>query len=147
MENPHVERIEVKGGSIHLSTNDIYLQHKGQTYFLGRYLIEIPLEGGLPKMINENPKRDVKGNVFHHPHVYGVAGNSFCLGNIAAGVNKLIAEKEYAFAATMLIEYLHSCNDSPTYANILKAYFKPLEKPRQCTCVKKKRKEAANENE
>jgi len=132
---PHVMRIEIEGGYLRVYTDEVYLQHAGKTYPLGRYQIRIPIDEGRPlAILNENPKR-VGETLQHHPHIHG-DGTRMCLGNFAP-ITQLIATWQWGVVAQLMIEFLHYINaDHTEYVKILQAGWTPLPESRPCSCGK-----------
>jgi len=141
---PHVTRVEIREGHLCVYTDEIYLQHAGRTYPLGRYQIRIPLDKGRPlAIVNQTPKR-VDKTLYHHPHIRG-NGAQMCLGNFAP-VTQLIAERQWALAAQLMIEFLHYVNaDHTGYIKILQTCWKPLAKPRPCSCQEARKSQIKGE--
>lgn len=130
---PHVVRVEISGGYLHVHTDEIYLQQDGQTYLLGSYILKIPMFGRGPlAVINKTPKR-CDSACYHHPHISG-DGTSMCLGNWAP-IIQLIAEQQWSLVTQLMIEFLHHCNtEVGNYLKVLQGYWKPLKEPRSCSC-------------
>lgn len=125
LELPHVRKVLVKNGVITVFTDTIYLSYENETYELGEYQINFERR---VRIINErpifNPTNGTNGQWFHHPHVFEKDGSNTCLGNITAGINELVGKYEYAIAAAILIDFLHTCK----YPHYLQANWKPMKK-------------------
>ena len=122
---PGVERVAVGDGRITVSTDPITITytHDGETkdYDLGKFEILIPTNGnadggrnGLQCLSSRQNDR----NGLHHPHVQG--NGVCCLGNLAEGVARLIAEYQFSVVAEVMIQFLNSFNPDDAYDSITK---------------------------
>lgn len=131
---PHIQLIEVTHSHLIVTLDRIMVDYAGQQYPLGPYRILLPLDGGRVRVQSEHPKF-YESRLYHHPHVWGPEGDQICYGDIAADIAKLLAEKEFALAVDMLIEFLHEINDNEGRAReVLQALWKPVDSAKPCTC-------------
>jgi hypothetical protein len=108
---PGVERIRVREGVVEVFTDLITVPFGGAEYEIGRFCIEIRTSG---EVRCHNLTRKVDG--YCHPHVK--ENGTCCLGNLSAGIAKLLGEYEYSVIAQVMIEYLKTCNPSDWYKSI-----------------------------
>jgi hypothetical protein len=132
--HPHVQRIVIDGDYLSVFTDEIFLQHEGKTYNLGKYQIKVPLEGGgRLAILNLSPKMAGNEQV-HHPLITGADGRTMCLGNFAPVIS-LIAERQWGLVAQLILQFLHHVNPAhEIYVRRLQSLWTPLEEPRPCTC-------------
>lgn len=130
--NPHVKKITIEGGKIHVMTDEIFLTYDGETRCLGRFDIYIPVQGGNVAILNKSPKRSADGQIFHHPHIYGAEGGG-CLAELAQSIASHIARRKYAEVVQLIISFLHQFNPLEAYVAALRLW-EPLRRPRPCSC-------------
>lgn len=76
--------------------------------------IRIPLDSG--------SSITLKNHTHTHenkPHPHGYEDDRVCFGNISEGIVKLIAEKQYAVAISIIIEFLHQVNLKDTWGRYI----------------------------
>lgn len=106
--------VTVEDGIISVFTENIEIPFDGEIRDIGEFRIDILTSGANGGVRCVNLTRRI-GDCFH-PHVRD--DGSCCLGNIAAGVAKLIGECEYSVLAQIMIQYLQNYNPGNPYLNI-----------------------------
>jgi len=145
LQLPKVQKVRVEDGCVSVYTTTIFFEYKNRTYELGDYRIDIYSNGTL-HIENERVRELTNQTRFEHPHVFNDGGQNVCLGNIRDGVFQLIGRYEYAVAAQILIDFLHTVNERDhggQYIGYLTKNWKPLsEKDKQ----RRQRREHGNKN-
>lgn len=99
--------------SIDVYTRTVYIDHMGRRYKIGRFRIRLYTGGHIAL---SNLASTAKNTGYQHPHVRDP--DNPCFGNIQQSLGKLMAERQYAVAVTMLFRYLESYNPHGGVANI-----------------------------
>lgn len=99
---PEVRHVDVRRGVLRVFTDTLYAACAGKRYRLGRYRIDIRLDGGL--YIRNLTDRF---ETYDHPHI---DDGRPCLGNIQEWVAQLVNSGQLVAAAQVLIEYLKTVN-------------------------------------
>lgn len=95
-----------------VETIPLVVEWNGQSFRLGRYQLMIAVEGDvrIESIDHLGPKSH-----WDHPHIQGGLP---CLGNLRAGVLKLIAEYELALAVQVLLDFLTTYDPESAYTPI-----------------------------
>ncbi len=99
---PEVAEASLHDGRINLMTFPILAEYGGRRYRLGRFRMDIHLNGDV-RIVNIT---DRVGS-YDHPHIH--QGRP-CLGNIREGIAKHLGEFQFAAAAEVLIDFLKTVN-------------------------------------
>jgi hypothetical protein len=101
--------------TITLLTEDMQVRHPetNQLHNLGKYRVQLSLTSAQVHAFNENPRGRI-----HSPHVFDDEGR-VCLGNIESEIAAYIAHYEIESAATLMVAFLQSVRDEPSYFNRL----------------------------
>ncbi len=125
---PGVEKIRVANDTISIFTSQIDIPHLFKIYDIGKFRIDIKIDGkgGIVKCFNltRNVKKDNGGGEMHgygygfygHPHI-DVSGNC-CFGDIAEQVTKLLAKYEVVILTQLILQFLKSYNKDSPHARI-----------------------------
>ena len=110
-KHPDIERLEISGRKIVIYTGQIFIEYRQVTYKIGKFKIAIDTLGkeGAVRMINLTGKHEGA----NHPHID--QGGVPCLGNIKEVIPHMIAQHQYAAAASVCIQYLKSYEYSESY--------------------------------
>jgi hypothetical protein len=113
-EVPGVAGVEadLESGTLTVQTAPILIAWNCVEYALGSFRLHLDLAGDVRI---ESVERPGPRAAWEHPHVQGGLP---CLGNIRAGVLKLIAEYELALAAQVLIDFLQTYQPDEAYTPI-----------------------------
>lgn len=120
---PHVKKVLIQEGVLLVYTDTIFLPYKGKTYEIGDFRIELR-SNWEPVLFNTRVREITGQGTVHHPHVF--EDGKPCFGNIREGIARLVGGYEYAVAVQVLIEFLLSLRDSPSYIERLLQYWKPV---------------------
>lgn len=103
IKHPYIEYLETVGNKLIVYTKPITITYEGAKYNIGKFNITIYTNGsnGCVRMYNLTNKLGC-----HHPHVN--EDGYPCLGNIKEIIPYLIAEKKYAAASSICIQFLKS---------------------------------------
>ncbi|MFA5103546.1 MAG: hypothetical protein WC525_10405 [Candidatus Thermoplasmatota archaeon] len=111
----HVKDVRITDKVIHVYTDMIQIRHKGTTYNIGEFKIDIHTDGSEGGVRVFNLTRPIAGQLAH-PHIK-IDGHC-CLGNIKEGVHKLLAEYQYVVLAQLMITFLQSYNSENPYGRV-----------------------------
>jgi len=111
---PGVKKVGVRNGLISIFTDEVDIEYNGKVYNVGAFRIDIYTNGSNGGVRCFNLTRTVDG--YCHPHIK--ENGECCLGNIAAGVAKLIGEYQYSVLAELMLRFIHSVNPSGWYISI-----------------------------
>jgi hypothetical protein len=107
-----VRAVQVTGSALQVETERIIIAWGDRRYDLGAYCLVLDLDGDVRVVA-----LDGRGPKSHwdHPHVQNALP---CLGNLRAGVLKLIAEYELALATQVLLDFLRTYVPDTAYTPI-----------------------------
>jgi hypothetical protein len=111
---PHIKNVEMENNVLKLYTDLIKITYNDVLYNMGEYKIEIYTDGSNEGVRVFNLTKQREG--LQHPHIH--RNGHCCLGNIAQGVGKLVAEYEYTVLAQLIVNYLQTYNPSSEYGSI-----------------------------
>ncbi len=117
LKNPDVDRlkIDLSKGTLTLYTKLIVIHYRAKNYAIGKFRVVMHDGGGI-EMHNLKPFKLYKyGPRDHHPHI---EDGYPCLGNIQGTLPNVIAERQYAAAAAISIQYLKSYVREDAYNHI-----------------------------
>ncbi len=106
-----VHLVEVRGSRVEFTTDEIVIAHGGRRYGLGAFRVTMDLENGI-SIAGETPPPVAE---WPHPHVQG---GKPCLGALAVGVEKLLAECSVAPLAVILVQFLKSYDPDTAYCAV-----------------------------
>jgi hypothetical protein len=109
---PGIRELDTRAGSVILRTESIVVQSQGTSYQLGEYAIVLDLRGDVRV---ESLSRLGPKSHWDHPHIQNALP---CLGNLRAGVLKLIAQYQLALVAQVLLEFLATYDPAEAYTPI-----------------------------
>ena len=93
-------------------THQVDIWHDDEKYEIGVLLIELDLSRGQVRISNlTNPV-----NNYPHPHVN--ENGEICLGNVSAGLTRLLGEFEIYGALELLHKFIHEYNEEDPYQKI-----------------------------
>jgi hypothetical protein len=95
----HVVAVEVQSGYIRVYTDAVIIPYQGKRYKLGEFEITIKTGENVTYKNIFNRRNGVD-----HPY-----GN--CLGNLAEGISKLIAENDFVHVVQVMLEFLRSVHE------------------------------------
>jgi hypothetical protein len=101
---PGVEDVRVSDCVLQVFTEPIVIEYGFRRYRLGRYRLDLHFDGRL-FIQNLTDRYDT----YDHPHV---ESGRPCLGNIQDWVQRLLAQREFAAATELLLQYLRTVNPS-----------------------------------
>lgn len=101
---PGVEDVGVSDSVLQVFTEPIVIEYGFRRYRLGRYRLDLYFDGRL-FIQNLTDRYDT----YDHPHV---ESGRPCLGNIQDWVQRLLAQREFAAATEVLLQYLRTVNPS-----------------------------------
>jgi hypothetical protein len=101
---PGVEDVRVSDSLLQVFTELIVIEYGFRRYRLGRYRLDLYFDGRL-FIQNLTDRYDT----YDHPHV---ESGRPCLGNIQDWVQRLLAQREFAAATELLLQYLRTVNPS-----------------------------------
>jgi len=111
---PHaLEKISFTEHKLDAFTQEISLSHRGINYDLGQFQITVRFRD---QDLRIYMYRGPAPKDYPHPHVS--SDGIPCLGNLAPGVTKLLAEGDYVSLVTVMIEFLKSYNPNNPYLKI-----------------------------
>lgn len=99
---PGVAEAWVREGAVHVLTERIVIEYGFRRYRLGRFRIELHFDGRL-FLRNLTDRYET----YDHPHI---ENGRPCLGNIQEWVQRLLAQREFAAATEILLQYLRTVN-------------------------------------
>lgn len=105
--------IEVHDRDICVHTRTVFIDWQGKRYRIGRFLLRLADDG---RISIANVANFATGTPFHHPHVPDP--DRPCFGNVHESLVKLVADRQYASAVTLLFRYLESYNPHNGVADI-----------------------------
>jgi len=99
---PGVVDVTVQDGVVQVFTEPIVIEYGFRRYRLGRFRLDLQFDGRLFV-------RNLTGRyeTYDHPHV---DNGRPCLGNIQEWVQRLLAQREFAAATEILLQYLRTVN-------------------------------------
>lgn len=118
---PGVERVSFRNTSFFVRTHHITIDHQGDTYDIGKFLIKIDLYRYHIMMWNRTHVID--GH--HHPHV---SDNQVCFGEVKLTIPKLFSEFMIVELTQILVRFLHGYNMHSPYLVITEWPILPVEK-------------------
>jgi hypothetical protein len=97
-----VAEVGVSDGALQVFTDPIVIEYGFRHYRLGRFRLDLHFDGRLSV-------RNLTGRyeTYDHPHV---ENGRPCLGNIQEWVQRLLAQREFAAATEVLLQYLKTVN-------------------------------------
>ena len=104
---PDLEAVILHDEYIELHTKPIFIKHNDNLYRMGKYRVELYMDGYVNITSTTNSKE------FCHPHVN--EDGEPCLGNISDILPEMLAKRKYLAAATVMIEYLKSYAQGGNY--------------------------------
>ena len=108
--------IDFDEGSLRAKTGPIEIDHDGDWYALGRFLVEISFDKDRLSITQLVQDRIIDS--YPHPHID--SSGSPCLGNISVSLAKLLALKQYPQALVVIHQFLESYNEDNPYSRIEK---------------------------
>ncbi len=101
---PGVVDVAVRDGVLQVYTEPVVIDYGFRRFRLGRFRLDLHFDGRLFV-------RNLTGRyeTYDHPHV---DNGRPCLGNIQEGVQRLLAQREFAAATEILLQYLRTVNPS-----------------------------------
>jgi hypothetical protein len=112
MAVPGVRDVQADGSTLLVITEPMSIEWNGARHALGAYRLNLDLAGDV--RIDSVDKLGPKP-AWDHPHVQDGLP---CLGNLRAGVLKLIAEYELALAVRVLLDFLSTYDPEGAYTPI-----------------------------
>lgn len=99
---PGVSDLEVSDGAVRVFTDTIVIEYASRRYRLGRFRLDLHFDGRVSL-------RNLTGRyeTYDHPHV---DNGRPCLGNIQEWIQRLLAQREFAAASEVLLQYLRTVN-------------------------------------
>jgi hypothetical protein len=99
---PGVVEVAVQDAVLQVFTEPIVIGYGFRRYHLGRFRLDLHFDGRLFV-------RNLTGRyeTYDHPHV---DNGRPCLGNIQEGIQRLLAQREFAAATEILLQYLRTVN-------------------------------------
>lgn len=121
MRNVHVTDINMRGRTLIVTTDGLYLPHPTnpdtiEPALLGEY--EIALDFGTNTVKVKN-LTNAQGR-YDHPHVHG---GSFCAGSWGGTVEQLLSQRQCAAAVNFLVEVLQTCNHRDDWGRSYRYWF------------------------
>jgi hypothetical protein len=101
---PGIADVRIGESVVYLFTDLISVEYQGCRFRLGRFRIDLHFDG---RVFLRNLTDRYR--TYDHPHV---EGGRPCLGNIRDWIRDLLAQREFAIAATVLLQYLHTVNQA-----------------------------------
>lgn len=126
MANPDIVDISIKSGCIEVFTVPLDIVHGKHVYDIGRFKINLEINPTRYIVRFYNLTRVVEG--CYHPHVY--SNGQPCLGNIQECLPHMVANRQFAAAISVCIQYLRSVNEGGHYCPITKWPLKKAEEKR-----------------
>lgn len=99
---PGVADVGIREGALQVFTDPIIIQYGFRHYRLGRYRLDLYFDGRI-FLRNLTDRYET----YDHPHV---ENGRPCLGNIQEWVQRLLAQREFAAATEVLLQYLRTIN-------------------------------------
>ena len=99
---PGVTDVEVQAGALRVFTEPMVIEYGARRYRVGRFRLDLHFDGRV-FIWNLTDRYDT----YDHPHV---DNGRPCLGNIQEWVQRLLAQREFAAATEVLLEYLQTVN-------------------------------------
>ncbi len=101
---PGVAEVQVSDEALQVFTDPIIVEYGFRQYRLGRFRLDLHFDGRIFLRNLTN-----RYETYDHPHV---EGGRPCLGNIQDWVQRLLAQREFAAATEVLLQYLKTVNPS-----------------------------------
>jgi hypothetical protein len=99
---PTVTEVRVSDGALQVFTEPIIIEYGFRRYRLGRYRLDLFFDGrAFLRNLTD------RYETYDHPHV---ENGRPCLGNIQEWIQRLLAQREFAAATEILIQYLQTVN-------------------------------------
>ncbi len=99
---PGVAEVGVRDGAVQVLTEPIVIEYGFRRYRLGRFHLDLHFDGRL-SIRNLTDRYET----YDHPHI---ENGRPCLGNIQEWVQRLLAQREFAAATEVLLQYLRTVN-------------------------------------
>jgi hypothetical protein len=99
---PGVSDVTVRDGMLQVLTEPILIAYGLRRYRLGRFRLDLHFDGRLLLRNLTN-----RYETYDHPHV---ESGRPCLGNIQEWIQRLLAQREFAAATEILLQYLRTVN-------------------------------------
>jgi len=131
--HPDIESVSIYEKTINVFTGPIYITHNNKVRDIGRFKIELSINPTHYLVRMHNLTRKVRG--CDHPHVN--ANGTPCLGNIQECIPNMIADRQFAAAVSVCIQYLKSTNDGGHLSKITDWPLKAEEKRKDGKKVQK----------
>ncbi len=111
---PALEKHEIDEGKgkIVFYTSPVHIKHKGKEYEIGKFRIDIGLDG---VVLFKNIANTCRYPLYDHPHT---RDGEPCLGNLTDSVGKLVANLQLATLAEVLIQYLEIYSEDDAYCKV-----------------------------
>ena len=106
------QSIQFKDRYVYAKTHQVDIWYYDEKYEIGVLLIELDLSRG--QVIMRNLTNPV--NNYPHPHVSD--NGEICLGNVSAGLTRLLGEFEIYGALELLHKFIHEYNEDDAYQKI-----------------------------
>jgi len=97
---------------IEFYTGEIYIENYGKSYYIGKFKVNLNLDGEVRMENLDNPKDDID-----HPHV---SSRIPCLGTIKEAVPKMMFEGDFLGLFNLLHTFLTTYNEEGPYATLEK---------------------------
>lgn len=109
-----LEKYEVdeRKGKVIFYTLPIRIRHKGKAYEIGKFRIDVGLDG---TVLFKNIANTCRYPLYDHPHT---RDGEPCLGNLTESVGKLVANVQLATLAEVLIQYLEIYSEDDAYCRV-----------------------------
>jgi hypothetical protein len=109
-ELPDVADVATLPDGLRLVTRPIVAEHRGRRHAMGTFQIDLGFNGEITMRNLTN-----RHGYYDHPHIWD---GKPCLGNIRAGLAKLIGELELTAAAEVLLDFLKTINPRDWHVSI-----------------------------
>ncbi|MBI3058405.1 MAG: hypothetical protein HYY81_03740 [Deltaproteobacteria bacterium] len=111
---PGLEKYEIDEGrgKIVFYTLPVHIKHKRKQYEIGRFRIDVGLDG---TVLFKNIANTCRYPLYDHPHT---RDGEPCLGNLTESVGKLIGNIQVATLAEVLIQYLEIYSEDDAYCKV-----------------------------
>jgi len=112
MAHDDIEKLEIDGNSIVVTTSTIVIRHNGTDYKIGRFRFSVDTTSRYADHLHfKNLTRQLRlgGGTFDHPHING--GNP-CLGNHSSVMDKYLRDRRFSEFIVMCLRFLNTYYDA-----------------------------------